>query len=180
MRNNVEPNQSNSFLLSRLTILPFFHYPPKWEWKENKKFGTNNDELLKILWEQKKTFPLGHYIQGHFRQGFKEYGPMKLRIPIGEEFLIGPKVFSWGSMTKTNQIVIKFTWHHFERKIKGKLMFWRIKVQAKVSGCSFLFLGIFFQCFLLPLLLNFCDNRKYVVDRGHCSKYINSPIFDEF
>jgi len=59
-------------------------------------------------------------------------------------------------------------------------MFWRIKVQAKVSGCSFLFLGIFFQCFLLPLLLNFCDNRKYVVDWGHCSKYINSPIFDEF
>jgi hypothetical protein len=28
----------------------------------------------------------GHYIQGHFRQGFKEYGPMKLRIRIGQEF----------------------------------------------------------------------------------------------
>jgi hypothetical protein len=46
------------------------------------------------------------YSKGHFRQGSKDRGPMKSSIPIGQEFLIGPKDFRLGSRTKTNQIVI--------------------------------------------------------------------------
>jgi len=38
--------------------------------------------------------------KGHFKQGSKEQGPMKLSITIGLE------AFRQGSKTKTNQIVI--------------------------------------------------------------------------
>jgi len=34
---------------------------------------------------------LGESTKGHFRKGSKEQGPMKLSIPIGQEFLIGLK-----------------------------------------------------------------------------------------
>jgi len=42
--------------------------------------------------------------KGHFRQGYKEQGPMKLSITISLETLL--LTFRQGSKTKTNQIVI--------------------------------------------------------------------------
>jgi hypothetical protein len=45
-------------------------------------------------------------MQGHFRQGSKEHGPMKSNITIGYDSKIGPTVFRWWSKTKTNQIML--------------------------------------------------------------------------
>jgi hypothetical protein len=41
---------------------------------------------------------------------------MKSSIPIGKELEISPKAFRQGSRTKTSQVVIKLTWHHFGGK----------------------------------------------------------------
>jgi hypothetical protein len=72
-------------------------------------------------------------------------------------------------MTKTNEIVILLTWHHFGRKpigpdpkrnkLTGELMVWRINVQARVKGCPllcvFAFLSLFFFFFFTLVAQNF-------------------------
>ncbi len=65
-------------------------------------------------------------------------------ILLVQSFKIGPKAFRWGSKTKKWQIEAKPTWHHvFEGKsigsdqktvLKGELLIWRTKNQAKDQG----------------------------------------------
>jgi hypothetical protein len=60
---------------------------------------------------------------------------MKPSIPIGQEFLIGPKAFTEGSKTKTNHdlVYIASFWREHQlvqtkKQFKGELMVWRTKI----------------------------------------------------
>jgi len=65
-------------------------------------------------------------------------------ILLDESHKLDPMTFRWESKTKKWHIKAKPTWHHFWREnqlfwtktkeLKGELMIWRTKMQARVQG----------------------------------------------
>jgi hypothetical protein len=52
-----------------------------------------------------------------------------------------------------------------KKELKGELMAWRTKVQAKVQGCSFLqFFSLFHYLKKKPLLFKFDQNGRNAMD----------------